>query len=211
MGMAVDTAPFSNIMRIMTVPNALTFSRIILSPLLFISFFLGEWLGFESAVLMLCSWLFFLAIEASDLLDGMMARKLSAGSDFGKVLDPFADSVSRITYFVCFTGKGIMPFWILLLLIYRDLTVAFVRILMIKKGMAAASRLSGKIKAWVYALAGIAGMIRVSLNHLSLSDEILRISEMAAGGFFLLCALIAVLSTFDYVYTYFSKNVDNKA
>ena len=195
-------------MQIMTVPNALTFSRLILAPLFFVSFFLGDWLGIESNALLVCAWFCLLAMEASDMLDGHMARKLSAGSDFGKVLDPFADSLSRITYFVCFAGKGLMPLWILLILIYRDLTVAFIRLLMIQRGKAAAARLTGKIKAWVYALAGIAGMMLETFRGLNLSSEMLRISGITAQVLFLLCAVIAVLSTIDYAYSYNSNRAD---
>ena len=50
--------------------------------------------------------LVFLLIELSDLLDGHAARVRNQESELGKVLDPFADSLSRLTYFVAFAGIG---------------------------------------------------------------------------------------------------------
>ena len=71
----------------------------------------------------------FVLIEFSDLLDGHFARTRKQESELGKVLDPFADSLSRLTYFVAFAGSGILPLWILLILIYRDVSVAYIRVM----------------------------------------------------------------------------------
>ena len=51
-------------------------------------------------------WLVFALIEISDLLDGHLARNLKQESELGKVLDPFADSLSRLTYFVASPVRG---------------------------------------------------------------------------------------------------------
>ncbi len=105
----------------MTLPMALTASRLALAPVFFVLFELAVggplWL-----IALVCAT--FAAIEISDLLDGHAARALNQESEFGKVLDPFADSLSRLTYFVAFAGVGILPLWILLILIYRDVAVA---------------------------------------------------------------------------------------
>ena len=98
--------------------------------------------------------LVFALIELSDLLDGHAARSLGQESELGKVLDPFADSVSRLTYFVAFAGSGILPAWILLILIYRDVSVAYIRVIVSTRQVLLPARLSGKVKAWIYAAAG---------------------------------------------------------
>jgi CDP-diacylglycerol--glycerol-3-phosphate 3-phosphatidyltransferase len=123
----------------------------------------------------------------------------------GKVLDPFADSLSRLTYFVAFAGSGIMPFWILLILIYRDVSVAYIRVLISRKKVMLPARLSGKIKAWVYAIAGIAGLAQFSQQKLALLPIAMPGIRMATFWLFILCGAVAVWSLADYA-AFFAKN-----
>jgi CDP-diacylglycerol--glycerol-3-phosphate 3-phosphatidyltransferase len=183
----------------MNLPVILTSLRLLLSPLFFIFFFAGDWLPGWGLISLYCAWAIFFLIELSDLLDGYLARKMEIVSDLGKVLDPFADSVSRLTYFVCFAGRGIMPLWILLTLIYRDLGVAFIRLLVNKRGKTMGARLSGKIKAWVYAVAAGVGLLRLTLEQLLQNFEKSNIIVVAADFVFVFCALVAIWSLIDYL------------
>ena len=105
----------------MTLPMALTVARIVLAPVFFA---LWQAAAAGRAAWLIPVWLAFGMIEVSDLLDGHFARARGQESELGKVLDPFADSLARLTYFICFTGSSLMPLWVLLLLVYRDLGVA---------------------------------------------------------------------------------------
>lgn len=193
----------------MTLPNLLTLARIVFSPLFFIFFFLGTWTGNSQLAYVLVIWALFILIELSDLLDGYLARRLKRTSELGKILDPFADSLSRLTYFICFTGKGIMPLWILLLIVYRDLGVAFARQVAGGRGVILGARLTGKIKAWVYAIAGVAGMLWISLDFITLPEEIIHLFNRIAGIVFICCALIAVISLFDYLLWVFTNKMED--
>jgi cardiolipin synthase (CMP-forming) len=69
------------------LPNALTIMRIVLVPVFVVAYVLpGE-------VARLVAFLVFALAGVSDWLDGFAARKLKAGSDFGRMLDPIADKV----------------------------------------------------------------------------------------------------------------------
>jgi cardiolipin synthase len=69
------------------LPNALTILRILLVPVFVIAYVLpGE-------VARLVAFMVFALAGVSDWLDGFAARKLKAGSDFGRMLDPIADKV----------------------------------------------------------------------------------------------------------------------
>lgn len=184
----------------MTAPDRITLLRLLLSPVFFAAFFLSDWAGNGEYISLISGWLIFFIIEASDLLDGYLARRLKKSSEFGKVLDPFADSVSRLTYFLCFVGGGIMPIWILLVLIYRDLGVAFVRLLSNRRGIVMGARLTGKIKAVIYAAGGISGMLRWSVMLLDTGD--LGVLRPVSDIIFICCAGIAFLSMVDYFYSY---------
>ena len=141
---------------------ALTTGRIILAPVFFLFYMLAV---HGSPFLLIAVCLVFALIEVSDLLDGHAARALNQESEMGKVLDPFADSVSRLTYFVAFAGSGILPLWILLLLVYRDVTVAYIRVMVSRGKVLLPARTSGKVKAWIYAFAGIGGIVEFSLGR----------------------------------------------
>ncbi len=194
-------------MTFMTLPNLFTLSRIFLSPLFFFFFFLGTWTGNSQFAHVLVLWALFLLIELSDLLDGYLARRLNRTSEFGKILDPFADALSRLTYFICFAGKGIMPLWVLLLIVYRDLGVAFARQVAGGRGVILGARLTGKIKAWVYAIAGVAGMLRISVDYFTLPQMIIHTLNRISGIVFIFCALIAVISLVDYLVSVFTNQM----
>jgi CDP-diacylglycerol--glycerol-3-phosphate 3-phosphatidyltransferase len=186
----------------MTLPMALTASRLVLAPVFFVLFELAvrgpAWL-----IAPLC--LAFALIEISDLLDGHAARTLKQESEFGKVLDPFADSLSRLTYFVAFAGAGILPLWILLILIYRDVAVAYIRVMVSKGNVLMPARTSGKVKAWIYAFAGIGGLVDFSVVKLGWVIEAQAGIHAAAIGLFGLAAAVAVWSLTDYG-VFFLKN-----
>jgi CDP-diacylglycerol---glycerol-3-phosphate 3-phosphatidyltransferase len=143
----------------------------------------------------------FLVMEISDGLDGHVARKTGTVSDFGKLFDPFADSLARLTYFLGFVYTGIMPGWIFILVLYRDLGVAFVRTLAMKKGVAMAAQLSGKIKAWIYAIAGIAGILSASAASF-LPAGLVAGAVAVADMTFMACAATAVWTMIDYAMAY---------
>ena len=131
----------------MNLPNKLTISRLIISPV-----FLGMFFWDSPWGRLIC---FFLAvtIEITDVLDGHIARKYKQVTNVGKLLDPFADSVSRFTLLLCVSAEG-MSYSLLYLVIiavifYRDITVANIRLVAVRQGVVIAARRSGKIKAIV--------------------------------------------------------------
>jgi CDP-diacylglycerol--glycerol-3-phosphate 3-phosphatidyltransferase len=186
----------------MTLPMALTASRLVLAPVFFLLFELAVH-GSPFFLVGVC--LVFALIEISDLLDGHAARTLGQESELGKVLDPFADSLSRLTYFVAFAGAGILPLWILLVLIYRDVAVAYIRVMVSKGSVLMPARASGKIKAWIYAFAGIGGIVEFSLGRLGWVPGSQGAVQVVALVLFLLAALVALWSLADYA-AFFWKN-----
>jgi len=67
----------------------------------------------------------FLWMEVSDLIDGKVARSSKQVSNFGKLFDPFADIISRSTYFVAFASVAITPLWVLVIVLYREFSILF--------------------------------------------------------------------------------------
>jgi CDP-diacylglycerol--glycerol-3-phosphate 3-phosphatidyltransferase len=186
----------------MNLAVALTVARIVLAPVFFLLF---ELAGAGSAAFLAAAWIVLLLIELTDLLDGFVARRLRQESELGKVLDPFADSVSRLTYFVALAGAAILPLWVLLILIYRDVSVAYIRVILSRNGHLMPARASGKAKAWVYAFAGIGGVAWYSVQKLGWhigAEDVVRACLLAL---FVLAAAVALWSLADY-FVFFARN-----
>ena len=86
------------------VPNILTLVRFILIAPIVIAIANEE---FILAVVILT------ISGITDVLDGWIARKFNFITDFGKLMDPFADKATQIAILVTLAIKGIIPFWIL--------------------------------------------------------------------------------------------------
>ena len=140
----------------MNIPNRLTVLRLAMVPVFFIAFCLPTWFGegltTASAVLMLVC---YVVAELSDLLDGKIARKYGMVTDLGKVMDPFADTLSHLTFFACFYGMGIMPALAFMIIMWREFSILFLRMLMMGKGKAVAANIWGKSKTVLYAVTSI--------------------------------------------------------
>jgi CDP-diacylglycerol--glycerol-3-phosphate 3-phosphatidyltransferase len=138
--------------------NRITLFRIALAPLFATLFSLLSWLPASRLPLVAGLWLLLLVSEASDVLDGWVARKRGETSDLGKLLDPFSDVLSRLTLFVCFLLAGLIPLWFFLVVLYRELTMTFLRLLLVQKGIVQAASAGGKLKAVLYFLVSLVGM-----------------------------------------------------
>lgn len=105
----------------MVLPNQLTVLRIILTPVFLALFLSGE------PLLVQISLAVFLIAAVTDWYDGWLARKFNYITEWGKFLDPLADKVLTSTAFVGFWIVGILPLWMVILIILRDLIVTLLR------------------------------------------------------------------------------------
>lgn len=182
----------------MNLPTKITVFRIILAPLFFVIYFIPEWTGSFAAGSVYIMIPMLIVMELSDALDGYIARKYNMVTDLGKILDPFSDVISRVTFFICFTFTGVMPLWTLLIIIYRELGVTFLRMMMMGRGTAMAASIWGKAKAVTYTAASALGLIQISINRLELSFDGMPIFESVTLAFFIFAALASALSFMTY-------------
>lgn len=184
----------------MNVPNKITIGRMALTPLFFVSFFLPLWispsLSSLSAILMLSLWAL---IEFSDLADGYIARKYKLVTDLGKVLDPFSDTLARLTYFVCLISVSVMPVWVFIIIMYREFSIVFLRMLMMKTGKVVAANNWGKAKAVLYAISGIAGILYVSVSRLLENQQWKEIIDPIILILFIITGFASIISFITYL------------
>lgn len=106
----------------MVLPNQLTILRIILTPVFLVLFLMGEPLTIQ------ISYVVFLIAAITDWYDGWLARKFNYITEWGKFMDPLADKILTSTAFVAFVIVGVLPLWMVLLIIIRDFLITLIRI-----------------------------------------------------------------------------------
>lgn len=183
----------------MSIANYLTFIRLLISPI-----FLFVYLEHETLNLNLTTFPYVLLIllgiaELSDACDGYFARKYNEVTELGKILDPMADSIYRISIFLTFTLPPIqLPMILIFVFLYRDSVISTLRTVCALKGFALAARPSGKLKAVIQAIAGInitLLLIPYSLGYLS--DNTLQSTSIVIAT---AAAIYTLLSGIDYLY-----------
>ncbi|KAI0883479.1 CDP-alcohol phosphatidyltransferase-domain-containing protein [Annulohypoxylon maeteangense] len=100
---------------IYTVPNILTFSRLIAAP------FVGYAIVHDAP-----AWALGLFAYAgiSDLLDGWIARRWKLQTVVGSIVDPMADKILMTILTVCLAYKGALPVWLAFIILGRDVGLA---------------------------------------------------------------------------------------
>jgi CDP-diacylglycerol--glycerol-3-phosphate 3-phosphatidyltransferase len=194
----------------MKVADKLSALRIILAPVFFIIYFVPMWNpagltryfpGF-SVWSVPVLWFVFIVSELTDMFDGMVARKRKEVSDFGKLFDPFADTLVQLTYFLCFVLDGIFPAILYIVVIYREFGILFLRNLMLRKGIAMGARVTGKIKTVTYIGACALALLTVSIRRIGPAGRFGTVVSTAALAVFAVSVALAVFSFADYVKVY---------
>ena len=141
----------------MTLPNILTLFRILLTPVFIVCLFED----FPGAHL----WALFLFVIASitDAYDGYYARKNNMVTDTGRFLAPLADKILVSSAFISFAIMGLIDFWMVGLILFRDLFVTALRIIMTRNGFTMMTSRIAKSKTGVQL-----GIITFTLIFLSL-------------------------------------------
>lgn len=144
----------------MNIALALTLGRMLLSPIFILVYLFYAKLGIGILSLAFILLGLVLLAELTDIFDGMAARRKNQVTELGKILDPMADSIFRISVFLAFTqGIVALPLWLVLLFFYRDSIISMLRTLCALRGFTLAARLSGKVKAVIQAIATLAILV----------------------------------------------------
>jgi CDP-diacylglycerol--glycerol-3-phosphate 3-phosphatidyltransferase len=122
------------------VPNALSLARIFLTPFFVIFFFEGTYKSFVYAFFV------FTIAALTDMYDGYIARKYNVSSSLGMFLDPLADKVLITVAFSCFIFYGFVSWWMVGIILGRDVLVTFMRLWLIKNNMTLQTSFLAKYK-----------------------------------------------------------------
>ena len=96
------------------LPNILTLMRIVMVPVVVVLLNAQE---YSYALLV------FTLAGVTDGLDGWIAKKYQFESALGAMLDPIADKLLLVSTYTMLAVLGDIPFWLLVLVIFRDLLI----------------------------------------------------------------------------------------
>ena len=100
---------------VLTIPNALSALRLLGVPVFFWLIVVPQRDGLALGILIVSAF--------TDWLDGYLARRLGQYSRLGELLDPMADRLYVIAALVALYLRNILPFWVVLALIARDVAM----------------------------------------------------------------------------------------
>ena len=166
------------------IPNILSCLRVAMVIAFIILFIKGEYA--------ICLALY-IAAFLTDVLDGFLARKFNWVSNFGKLVDPFADKFMFISALACLVAVKRFPWYLLALLVAKELLMIIGGLMMLKKKKVAVyADWWGKVATFLLFMSVTLTLVDLAFNDF-IPDIILTVLYFAATG-------LSLFSFFHYAY-----------
>ncbi|MEM6996688.1 MAG: CDP-diacylglycerol--glycerol-3-phosphate 3-phosphatidyltransferase [Myxococcota bacterium] len=133
---------------ILNLPNLITIGRLFLIPPVIVL------IDPTDPILNFIACLLFAAASGLDIVDGYLARRQGLVTVFGKFMDPLADKLMAMSVMVYLVYVGLMPAWLVVLMLGRDFYIQGLRTVAASMGVVIAAGEGGKMKT-VFQLVGI--------------------------------------------------------
>jgi CDP-diacylglycerol--glycerol-3-phosphate 3-phosphatidyltransferase len=161
----------------------------------FLFFFISE-----NDTLVLISIFLFILGAISDWLDGWYARKYNQSSKWGVFIDPLADKILNSTAFLAFVFEGIIPFWMVLIIILRDSFMTFLRLFADSHKLPIKTKKIAKVKT---VLQFVLIIYVISIYFISLLLNDVTITKLVTKDYvyysMLFLTIFTVWTVFDYI------------
>jgi CDP-diacylglycerol--glycerol-3-phosphate 3-phosphatidyltransferase len=194
------------VIRNMNLANRITLARIVFIPV-FLVVLLGsfpEGIRAPGWWLLAQPWLaaaIFVALAASDAVDGYIARSRNQVTTFGKFIDPLADKLLVTAALVALVDLGRIPSWVALVIISRELVVSGLRMVAVAEGRVIAASDYGKVKTVLQIVAIVAFLVRGSATLEEwLSPPLWGAFETLSWLVMAAAVVMTMLSMIDYFY-----------
>ena len=132
----------------LNLPNALSFFRILLAPLMFFMLVNApeifvqihiSWINYFAALI-------FVIASVTDFFDGYIARCWDQKTKLGAILDPLADKMLILAAFLGLMMLGRASAWAVYLILVREFFITGFRVVMASDGVEVAASMAGKVK-----------------------------------------------------------------
>lgn len=111
--------------RVFTIPNVLSFSRLLLVPVFLVFLVQGQ----DAAALIVL-----VISSVSDFLDGYIARRFNQMSRLGQLLDPAADRLYIFAAIIGLAWRDLVPWWLVALIVGRDVFLLLLGVVLANYG-----------------------------------------------------------------------------
>ncbi|NQZ28958.1 MAG: CDP-diacylglycerol--glycerol-3-phosphate 3-phosphatidyltransferase [Mycoplasmatales bacterium] len=149
----------------MTTANKFTIARLIMvipfilmmSVVIYLTQIKLEELNFKNinnaTIIFISAGILFVIAMITDFIDGYIARKTNTVTTFGKLFDPLADKFMTTTALIALAILNIVPAWVVILFVLRDVLVDGSRNIAAKNNLDVAANMWGKMKTVFQTLA----------------------------------------------------------
>lgn len=147
----------------LNIPNLLTLLRIALLPAVVWRFRAGDTFGALA--------LYVIAM-LTDVMDGLIARRMNQITTLGKLLDPIADKLSLLTLLWLFASDGQISMWLLVIVLIKEAILIIGSVVALARGIVVYALPIGKVTTVTF----IFSMIARFLSQQLLADVLLSVS-----------------------------------
>lgn len=184
------------------LPNILTIARILSVPV--IIFFLFS----NQSVYKVVSFFLVFIFSLTDAIDGYYARTYNLVTSLGKYLDPLADKIFILSLFFSLHiyFSDFFPLWMILLIVFRDLSVMLLRNVYISKKIDFKTSVLGKRKTLIQLVS-----IHIMLLMIILKEyNLFTIDLIFIYYTMLFCVIITLYSGLVYIFQYYKLVKNNE-
>lgn len=189
--------------KILTPANIVTLVRIAFIPVFYFLAVIDQMQGVSPEFQQWSPYyaaLFFVALSATDCIDGYLARSRNEITTFGKFIDPIADKILVVTALIILVGKAACPPWIALVIVVREFIISGLRMVAGVKGVVIPASWYGKWKTVFTMIALTLYLIKdASCGFVVSFNPYLQYLAM-------ICMAIAVILTIWSCIDYFAKS-----
>lgn len=135
----------------------------------------------------------YVAAFLTDILDGYLARKFNWVSDFGKLVDPFADKFMLLSALACLLAVGRFPIYLFVILVAKELLMIIGGLIILRKRKVSVyADIWGKLATGLFFASVTLTLVNLVFNDF-IPGWILTILYIAASA-------ISIFSLFHYAY-----------
>ena len=184
----------------MNFPNLLSLLRIILTPLFIIFLFSDD---------KLLALIIFAVAAITDAYDGHLARKYNQITPQGKFLDPLADKILVLSAFFSFAFIGIIDFWMVGIITFRDMFITGLRWIISNKGFEFVTSKLSKYKTAFQLIIIILTLIFLTLESFNMESFIPTVNLIKQYKIIYMLTLFTAIFTAytGFIYLYANRFV----
>lgn len=184
----------------MNLPNLLSLLRIILTPLFIIFLFSDD---------KLLALIIFAVAAITDAYDGHLARKYNQITPQGKFLDPLADKILVLSAFFSFAFIGIIDFWMVGIITFRDMFITGLRWIISNKGFEFVTSKLSKYKTAFQLIIIILTLIFLTLESFNMESFIPTVNLIKQYKIIYMLTLFTAIFTAytGFIYLYANRFV----